>query len=140
MRLDVFRHREPLAVCQLAADAPVPGWATSPGGLRAAVRSSGELSLVCADDAVPDDVRREGPFTAFEVDGPLDLALTGVIAALLAPLAAAGVSVFTISTFNTDWILVPDAQTLAAVTALTRAGHTIIDTAASDGSAGEDAP
>ncbi len=124
--LTVHRHRELLAVCQLPPDAPVPDWAGG-HGLRAAVRSAQELSLVCAHEAVPAQTRHEGPFCAFEVAGPLDLALTGVIAALLAPLAAAGVSVFTLSTFNTDWILVPDPQSLAAVTALTRAGHTVVE-------------
>lgn len=125
-RLTLHRHAEQLAVCQLPADAPIPHWAAAPGRLRAAIRSHTDLSIVCAIAAVPAEVRHEGPFTAFEVEGPLDLATTGVLAAILAPLAAAEVSVFTLSTFDTDWVLVPSMQHQAASTALQRADHTVI--------------
>lgn len=123
--LTVYRHSEQLAVCRLPPDAAMPSWAAAPGRLRAAVRSRNELSVVCAIAEVPSEVRHEGPFTAFEVAGPIDLGLTGVLAALLAPLAAAGVSVLTISTFDTDWILVPSLQRAAATRALQRAGHSV---------------
>lgn len=125
-RLTVHRHAEQLAVCRLAADEPIPDWAAAPGKLRAAIRSTGDLSIVCAIAAVPAEVRHEGPFTSFQVEGPLDLAKTGVLAALLAPLAAADVSVFTLSTFDTNWVLVPSMQHQAASNALQRAGHTVV--------------
>ncbi|MGI9062544.1 MAG: ACT domain-containing protein [Pseudonocardiaceae bacterium] len=125
MQLTLQRHAEQLAVCRLPPDAPVPAWAAAPGRLRAAIRSGNELSIVCAIAAVPTEVRCEGPFTAFEVAGPVDLGTTGVLAALVAPLAAATVSVFNLSTFDTDWILVPSMQHGAATTALERAGHTV---------------
>lgn len=124
-RLRVYCHTEQLAVCRLPADQSVPDWAAAPGKLRAAIRSTSDLSIVCAVAAVPVGVRHEGPFTAFQVEGPLDLALTGVLAALLAPLAAAEVSVFTLSTFDTNWVLVPSMQHQAASKALQRAGHTV---------------
>lgn len=126
MTLTVRRHTEQLAVCQLPPDAPLPSWAAAPGRLRAAVRTGDELSIVCAIALVPPEVRHEGPFTAFEVAGPIDLGLTGVLAALVAPLAAAAVSVFTLSTFDTDWVLVPSLQHGAASSALRRAGHTVV--------------
>jgi hypothetical protein len=135
--LTVHRHSEQLAVCRLPPEAPLPSWAAAPGRFRAAVRSPNELSIVCAIAEVPTEVRHEGPFTAFEVDGPIDLGLTGVLAALLAPLAAAGVSVLTVSTFDTDWILVPSLQNGAATRALQRAGHSV--DAPSDGRAAEPA-
>jgi hypothetical protein len=125
-QLTVRRHTEQLAVCQLPPDTPLPSWATAAGTLRAAVRSGHELSIVCAIAVVPPEVRHEGPFTGFEVQGPLDLGLTGVLAALVAPLAAATVSAFSLSTFETNWILVPSMQHGAATTALERAGHTVV--------------
>jgi len=125
-RLTVQRHAEQLAVCRLPPTSPLPGWAAAPGKLRATIRSGNELSIVCAIAAVPSEVRHEGPFTAFEVQGPIDLGLTGVLAALVAPLAAATISIFTLSTFDTDWILVPSMQHAAATTALQRAGHTVV--------------
>ncbi len=69
--------------------------------------------------------RQAGPFTAFEVAGPLDLALTGVLSALLAPLAEAGISVFTLSTFDTDWMLVPKERADDAAEEWRRHGHTV---------------
>nr|WP_218889509.1 ACT domain-containing protein [Saccharopolyspora hordei] len=71
------------------------------------------------------DVRVEGPFRALEVAGPLDFSLTGVLASLLVPLADVGISVFTLSTFDTDWILVPADSAGKAADALTAAGHTV---------------
>lgn len=71
------------------------------------------------------DVRVEGPFRALEVQGPLDFALTGILAALLVPLADAGISVFTLSTFDTDWILVPADAAGKAAAVLTAAGHVV---------------
>ena len=56
---------------------------------------------------MPKKVQQAGPFTAFAVEGPLDFSLTGILAELLLPLAEAEISVFTISTFDTDWVLVP---------------------------------
>lgn len=142
-RLTVHRHAEQLAVCLLPAEAPLPCWAAAPGRLRAAIRSVDELSIVCAMASVPLEVRHEGPFIAFEVEGPLDLALTGVLAAMLAPLAAAGISVFTLSTFQTDWVLVPLLQHGAASQALRRAGHIVLepgDSAPADSVPADDAP
>ena len=71
------------------------------------------------------EVRVEGPFRALEADGPLGFALTGILSALLVPLAAAEISVFTLSTFDTDWILVPADAAETAAEVLTEAGHIV---------------
>ena len=81
--------------------------------------------MVCHASTVPAKARKQGPFVAFEVTGPLDFKLTGVLHALLTPLAAAEISVFTLSTFDTDWILVHAAKADAAEDALVAAGHTV---------------
>ncbi len=80
---------------------------------------------MCHASTVPAKARRLGPFVAFEVDGPLDISKTGVLHALLAPLAQAGVSVFTLSTYDTDWILVRAGQADQAEGAWGAAGHTV---------------
>lgn len=66
-----------------------------------------ERSVVCEAHLVPDDIRREGPFTAFMVQGPLEFALTGIVSRLSVALADAGIPIFVIATFDTDYILVP---------------------------------
>jgi hypothetical protein len=115
---------EPLALCRLAPDAPVPAWALSRRGpLSSVTRTADELSIVCAASSVPTDVTASRGWRALRVDGPLDLALVGVVASLAAPLAGAGVSIFPIATYDTDWILVRETQLERARDALARAGH-----------------
>ena len=111
------------AVCRLSADAAVPAWAT--GEFVNVTRAAGELSVVCREDAVPDGVRCERDWRCLRVVGTLDFSLVGVLAALLVPLAAAGVSVFAVSTFDTDYVLVREADLGRAMAALRAAGHSI---------------
>jgi hypothetical protein len=91
------------------------------------VRTASELSVVCAAAGVPDDVRAERGWRALAVEGPLDLALTGVLASLLVPLAHAGVSIFAVSTYDTDYVLVRSERLADALEALRGAGHRIGD-------------
>jgi hypothetical protein len=104
----------------------LPGWAEpGDGGLHAVVRTVAEVSVVCAAERVPDDVRAERGWRALEVAGPLDFALTGVLAAIAVPLARADVSIFAVSTFDTDYVLVRADRLAAAVRALREAGHRV---------------
>ena len=120
----LHRFPETLAVVGLPAGTEVPDWAES-SSIFSVTATATETSIVCARRSVPKKVRQAGPFTAFEVQGPLDLALTGVLGTLLAPLADAGISVFTISTFGTDWILVPQGGANDAAEQWRRRGHTV---------------
>jgi uncharacterized protein len=86
-------------------------------------RTAEELSLVCPESEMPRGGRSEGAFALFRVAGSMDLGITGVIAALTAPLAAAGVPVFTIATYETDYVLVREADRERAEAALEGAGH-----------------
>jgi hypothetical protein len=120
------QHADALAVVRLGPGSDVPAWATA-ATLFSVTATATETSLVCHAAGVPTKARKEGPFVAFEVEGPLDFALTGVLHTLLGPLAEAGISVFTLSTFDTDWILVHGAKADDAVAAWTAAGHTVVD-------------
>ena len=122
------RHGFELAVCRLEPSGAPPSWAG--GGFTAVVRTPTELSIVCERALVPDvlpaDVRVEAPFAAFEVVGPLDFALVGVLAELCRVLADHGVSVFTVSTYDTDWLLVPSGSAGKAAWAFEAYGHRVI--------------
>jgi uncharacterized protein len=113
----------PLAVCRLPAEASPPGWAA--GAVTSVTRTPDELSVVCAEEAVPPDVRAERSFRCLAVAGPLDFALTGILATLTVPLAAAGISVFVLSTFDTDLLLIREPLLTEAVAALRGAGHRV---------------
>jgi hypothetical protein len=119
-------HGELLAVVRLGPGADLPSWAGA-ATILSVTATATETSVVCAAADIPARVHQAGPFVAFEVQGPLDFALTGVLAALLTPLADAGVSVFTLSTFDTDWILVNESDRSRAVDAWQAAGHTVVD-------------
>lgn len=115
---------DPLAVCRLPVDAAVPNWAWF-GELTSVTSSDDELSLVCAADAVPVEVEHTPGWRALKVQGPLDFALVGILAGIATVLAEAGVSIFAISTHDTDYILVQESQLESAATALGEAGYEI---------------
>jgi hypothetical protein len=115
---------ETFTICHLAAGAAVPEWATQ-GQFFSITRTSEELSVIAETVLIPERLRTEVSWRVMKVHGPFDLSEVGVLASLVAPLAAAGVSVFTISTFDTDYLLVQSIQLLEAVTALRNAGHTV---------------
>jgi uncharacterized protein len=121
MQLLVMKDR--LAVCRLSAADPLPVWAWGP--FCSLTLTSEELSVVCVESAVPENLPCERGWRAIQVRGPLDFALTGVLASLTGPLAQAGVSIFAISTFDTDYVLVR-AETLdRAADVLRAAGHEV---------------
>ena len=116
---------ETLALARLAADAAVPPWVAGRDFL-AVVRTPRELSIVCRDDAVPaTHAEVERGFRALAVAGTLDFTLTGIVASLATPLAAAGISIFGISTYDTAHILVRAARLADAKAVLAAAGHTV---------------
>ena len=98
-----------LAVCRFAPDAPLPAWVLHASAeFWSITRTPDELSVVCSEDDLPPSVAEsvERDWRAFQVVGPLPFALTGVVSGLTAPLAAAGIPVFVISTYDTDYLLV----------------------------------
>ncbi len=113
---------ETFAICRLEPSAPTPPWAR-PGPFLSVTRTPAELSVVCPDGAVPPGVTANRGWRAITVAGTLDFELTGVLASLAAPLAAAGVSIFAVSTYDTDYVLVKDEALGRAVESLAAAGH-----------------
>ena len=117
MNLTVLPER--LAVCRLAASARVPSWALElHESFSSITRTAGELSIVCPEEAVPPEVQVEPGWRALQVPGPIPFETTGVLAGLAAPLAAAGISIFALSTYDTDYVLVKEADLERALAAL----------------------
>lgn len=116
--------QELLAVCRLNADDIVPGWALV-GTFCSLTRTADELSIVCPEVNVPHDVVCERAWRGLKVAGPLDFSLTGILSSLAVPLAAANVSIFAVSTFETDYLLVKQGELHKAVSVLRGAGHTV---------------
>ena len=112
------------AVCRLGAEAPIPSWATA-GSFFSITRTADELSVVCGQDAVPEGVVGERGWRCLRVAGTMPFSVVGVLASLAAPLAEAGISVFAVSTFDTDYLLVKEKDFEAALDALRQRGHGI---------------
>lgn len=123
-RLTLLRVPGEFAVCQLALGAPVPAWATA-GDFFSVTRTADELSVVCRAEAVPDGVTGERGWSGLRVAGAMPFTLVGVLASLTVPIADAGVGVFAVSTFDTDYLLVKSVEMPKAVAALRAAGHAV---------------
>ena len=112
------------AVCRLPPDAPIPAWAGA-GAFSSITRTVDELSIVCPAAAVPAGIRAERGWRLLKVAGPLDFGAVGVLASITAPLAAAGISLLAIGTFDTDYVLVRAARFDDALRTLAAAGHRV---------------
>jgi hypothetical protein len=112
------------AIVRLEPDAELPEWVHG-GHFWSATRSESELSIVCCEEDVPTDASAERGWCALELAGPLDFSLTGVVAALVTPLAEAEVPIFVISTFETDYLFVRERDLERSVDALAEAGHSV---------------
>lgn len=110
------------AVCRLEPREDVSAWACG-GEFCSITRTAAELSVVCAAGAAPAGAKCERGWRVFEVEGPLHFALTGILAAIAQPLARAGVSIFAVSTYDTDYVMVKEENLEKAVRALGAAGH-----------------
>ena len=111
------------AVVRLDPDAAIPQWAG--GSFVSITRTEAELSIVCDEAHVPAGARHEPGWRCLGVAGPIPFDTTGIAASLASPLAAAGVSIFLVATFDTDYLLVKHDAYERACDALRRAGHEI---------------
>lgn len=123
-RLTLVAVSGTFAVCRLSHDSPLPAWAVM-GELFSVTRTADELSVVCRQEAVPEGVKCERGWRCLRVAGSMPFTLVGVLASLTGPLARAGVSVFAVSTFDTDYLLVKEADLTRSVAVLRAAGHQV---------------
>ena len=115
---------ERLAICRLSPDEPAPE-CPAHAHFWSVTRTDEELSIVLPEDTVPDHWEADTGWRCLKVLGPLDLSLTGILASLAAPLAEVGVSIFAVSTYDTDYVLVKEGDLEKAERALSAAGHTV---------------
>ncbi len=112
------------AVCKLPPGSAIPRWATT-GDLFSVTRTVEELSVVCRQEVVPAGTQAEVGWRCLRVAGAMPFTLVGVLASLTRPVAAAGIGVFVVSTFDTDYLFVKEADFRVAVATLRRAGHLV---------------
>ncbi len=115
---------EQFAICRLEKDAPIPAWALR-GRFVSITRTADELSIVCPESDVPQEIRAQRGWRCIKVKGPLDFSQTGILASLAEPLAEAGISLFAQATYETDYVLVEGQQLEKSLRVLSEAGHQI---------------
>ena len=114
------------AICRLSAADPIPQWATK-GIFTSITRTSDELSIVCHAENVPPEHKPEVPWTCLKIEGPFAFSEIGILQSFIRPLVESGISIFTISTFDTDYVLVQESFTEAACRALRNEGHRLLE-------------
>lgn len=123
-KLELILAPDLYAVCRLDANAAVPAWAFS-GAFTSVTRNVDELSVVCPQSAAPDDARCERGWRCLRVAGTIDFSTIGVVASLVGPLAEAHISVFVVSTFDTDYLLVRGKDLEKSLGTLAAMGHVL---------------
>jgi hypothetical protein len=115
-----------LAICRSDKDEPLPRWAKAPPGeFFSVTRTRDELSVIIANARAPREAKCERDWRLLMVKGPLDFNLVGIIAGLSGALADAGVSIFALSSYDTDYIMVKQSDLDRALAALRRAGYPV---------------
>ncbi len=108
-----------MAICRLPPGATLPGWIEE-NGFVSLTRTPDELSIVCIEEWVPSNVEAERNWRMLKVKGPLDFALTGILVSLISPLSDAGIAIFALSTYDTDYLLLKEENLNRAISILDR--------------------
>lgn len=118
--------QEYYGVCQLDKKDRIPEWVMD-SDFYSITKTLDELSLVCLENSVPNDIRCEKDWRILMIEGPLDFSLIGILAAISNILAQKAISIFAISTYDTDYILVKNKDINLAVATLTENQYEIIE-------------
>lgn len=113
------------AIVRFPPAAAVPAWASASSDFVTITRTLDELSIVAADRLVPETVNGERDFRALKVVGPLAFGEVGILASIASALAAEGVSIFVVSTYDTDYVLLKSVRLNMAAVALRQAGYIV---------------
>lgn len=111
-------------IVRLSADTAIPAWVDG-AGLVSISRTQDELSVLCLAARIPDSVKPDPGWTAFKFEGPFAFNEHGILLSVISPISGAGIGVFVISTFDTDYLLVKTENAARVRGLLTAAGHTL---------------
>jgi len=118
--------KEKYGVCRLDKNDLIPEWSQTSDFFSIA-RTSDELSIVCSQDNIPNDIKCEKDWRILKIEGPLDFSLIGILSSISTILARKGISIFAISTYDTDYILVKDKDINNAIVALVNERYEVIN-------------
>ncbi|MBU3214011.1 ACT domain-containing protein [Clostridium estertheticum] len=117
---------EKFAVCRLNKNESMPKWVEG-SSFYSITKTSDELSIVCSQDSIPRNIKCEKDWRILKVEGPLDFSLIGIISSISTILALKRISIFAVSTYDTDYILVKDKDIDNTILALSNERYEIIN-------------
>jgi uncharacterized protein len=118
--------KERFGVCRLNKNELIPEWAKN-SDFYSITKTVDELSIVCSQNSIPSDVKCENDWRILKVEGPLDFSLVGILSSISTILAQKKISIFAISTYETDYILVKDKDIANAINALSNEKYEVIN-------------
>jgi uncharacterized protein len=124
-KLEFRRLTGTFAISRLPPEAVVPEWAGR-GRLISITRSADELSIVCPLENVPAEQKQGIRWCCFQLAGPFAFSQVGILASFIDPLAASGIPIFAVSTYDTDYVLINEEFAGAALECLRDAGHELL--------------
>jgi uncharacterized protein len=113
------------AIVRLDPNCPAPDWARN-AVFTSITRTADELSIVCPLTNLPPDVQSQLRWICLKLEGPFPFSQTGVLLSFIAPLSNNRIPIFAVSTFDTDYVLVPEEFSERALRELSKAGHELI--------------
>lgn len=116
---------ESYGVCRLDKNEPIPEWANN-SDFSSITRTPEELSIVCFQNNIPDNIKCERDWKILKIEGQLDFSLIGILASISTILAQKGISIFAISTYDTDYILVKNKDIDKAIESLINERYEVI--------------
>lgn len=127
MNLDFTILKDTYAIYRFGKDSSVPDWIDN-SDFYSLTRTQDELSIVCkqVDITLEDKIMIDKHWRILKINGPLDLSLIGIIANISDLFKRNKISIFPISTYDTDYILIKNPNLDKAITVLKNKGHKIL--------------
>jgi len=123
-QLQLSLLKDKYGICTLPNNAPIPDWALTQS-LASITRTEKELTIVCRREILPSQYQSDLNWRCFKIDGSFDLNQIGVISSISSPLADAGISIYVISTYDTDYFLIQEQDLEKTISVLSSSGHAI---------------
>ena len=123
-QLQLSLLKDKYGICTLPNTAPIPDWALTQS-LASITRTEKELTIVCRLEILPSQYQSGPNWRCFKIDGIFDLNQIGVISSISSPLADAGISIYVISTHDTDYFLIQEQNLEQTISTLSDIGHNI---------------
>lgn len=115
------------AICKLNPQTKIPNWALK-GEFYSITRTSEELSILCPQKIIPDEITSVGRWRGLKIEGPFKFTEIGILNSITAPMASVNISLLSISTFDTDYVFIQDDQFEDALLILAANGHEVPST------------